>query len=312
MLWCVWCLSDVQSDFLGFPPLPSCLVNHADISWFWQIWHIYEAGYLSAQQEQKSVSFISLANADRWCSCTIFGRDLQDIPDLQYFAVGRVAIYPESRNLFHYTALMTDPNSRGLTNSGNATICNGSTHWSITGGHLLCSPSHLILLFLHSHILVLNMKANIVLFFSLQFHWFWKQKKQQQQQTKKQVLPAESGGQEAIRSSVCFAHQHKEAVDSLATPTLCPSAHQSFADTKRNVTCSSNGQRKQRADPRLLICSNWQWECRWVGMMLMSPAAGKGQWASEFVRKKLSKCWTLLTAGSVTTHRLGHQDKTLP
>ena len=31
---------------------------------------------------------------------------------------------------------MTDPNSRGLTNSGNATICNGSTHWSITGGHL--------------------------------------------------------------------------------------------------------------------------------------------------------------------------------
>ena len=164
MLWCVWCLSDVQSDFLGFPPLPSCLVNHADISWFWQIWHIYEAGYLSAQQEQKSVSFISLANADRWCSCTIFGRDLQDIPDLQYFAVGRVAIYPESRNLFHYTALMTDPNSRGLTNSGNATICNGSTHWSITGGHLLCSPSHLILLFLHSHLLVLNMKANIVLF----------------------------------------------------------------------------------------------------------------------------------------------------
>ena len=54
-----------------------------------------------------------------------FGRDLQDIPDLQYFAVGRVAIYPESRNLFHYTALMTDPNSRRLTNSGNATICNG-------------------------------------------------------------------------------------------------------------------------------------------------------------------------------------------
>ena len=101
-------------------------------------------------------------------------------------------------------------------------------------------------------------------------------------------------------------------MDSLATPTLCPSAHQSFADTKRNVTCSSNGQRKQRADPRLPICSNWQWECRWVGMMLMSPAAGKGQWASEFVRKKLSKCWTLLTAGSVTTHRLGHQDKTLP
>ena len=124
----------------SFPPLPSCLVNQPDISWFWQIWHIYEAGYLSAQQEQKSVSFISLANADCWCSRTIFGRDLQDIPDLQYFAVGRVAIYPESRNLFHYTALMTDPNSRGLTNSGNATICNGSTHWSITGGHLLCSP----------------------------------------------------------------------------------------------------------------------------------------------------------------------------
>ena len=241
MLWCVWCLSDVQSDFLGFPPLPSCLVNHADISWFWQIWHIYEAGYLSAQQEQKSVSFISLANADRWCSCTIFGRDLQDIPDLQYFAVGRVAIYPESRNLFHYTALMTNPNSRGLTNSGNATICNGSTHWSITGGHLLCSPSHLILLFLHSHILVLNMKANNVLFSVSNSIDFEKEKKQQQQQTNKQVLPAESSGQEAIRSSVCFAHQHKEAVDSLATPTLCPSAHQSFADTKRNVTCSSNG-----------------------------------------------------------------------
>ena len=34
-------------------------------------------------------------------------------------------IYPESRNLFHYTALMTDPNSWRLTNSGNATICNG-------------------------------------------------------------------------------------------------------------------------------------------------------------------------------------------
>ena len=80
--------------------------------------------------------------------------------------------------------------------------------------------------------------------------------KQQQQQSNKQVLPAESGGQEAIRSSICFAHQHKEAVDSLATPTLCPSAHQSFADTKRKVTCSSNGQRKQRADPRLPICSN--------------------------------------------------------
>ena len=174
------------------------------------------------------------------------------------------------------------------------------------------APSHLILLFLHSHILVLNMKANNVLFSVSNSIDFEKEKKQQQQQTNKQVLPAESSGQEAIRSSVCFAHQHKEAVDSLATPTLCPSAHQSFADTKRNVTCSSNGQRKQRADPRLPICSNWQWECRWVGMMLMSPAAGKGQWASEFVRKKLSKCWTLLTAGSVTTHRLGHQDKTLP
>ena len=59
VLWFVWCASDVQSDFLGFPPLPSCLVNHADISWFWQIWHIYEAGYLSAQQEQKSVYSIS-------------------------------------------------------------------------------------------------------------------------------------------------------------------------------------------------------------------------------------------------------------
>ena len=38
---------------------------------------------------------------------------------------GRIVIYPESCNLFHYTALMTDPNSRRLTNSGNATICNG-------------------------------------------------------------------------------------------------------------------------------------------------------------------------------------------
>ena len=305
MLWCVWCLSDVQSDFLGFPPLPSCLVNHADISWFWQIWHIYEAGYLSAQQEQKSVSFISLANADCWCSRTIFGRDLQDIPDLQYFAVGRVAIYPESRNLFHYTALMTDPNSRGLTNSGNATICNGSTHWSITGGHLLCSPltPHPPLSSFSSSGSQYEGECNA--FFQSPIPVILNTK-QQQQQSNKQVLPAESGGQEAIRSSICFAHQHKEAVDSLATPTLCPSAHQSFADTKRKVTCSSNGQRKQRADPRLPICSNWQWECRWVGMMLMSPAAGKGQWASEFVRKKLSKCWTLLTAGSVTTHRLGH------
>ena len=35
------------------------------------------------------------------------------------------------------------------------------------------APSHLILLFLHSHLLVLNMKANVMLFFSLQFHWFW-------------------------------------------------------------------------------------------------------------------------------------------
>ena len=162
----------------SFPPLPSCLVNHADISWFWQIWHIYEAGYLSAQQEQKSVSFISLANADRWCSCTIFWRDLQDIPDLQYFAVGRVAIYILS-----------------------LVICSIIQHWwliLIVGGWLIvamlqyvmaahtdpspaatssAAPSHLILLFLHSHILVLNMKANRVLFFSLQFHWFWKQKK---------------------------------------------------------------------------------------------------------------------------------------
>ena len=32
--------------------------------------------------------------------------DIQDIPDLRYFAGGRVAIYPESRNLFHYTALI--------------------------------------------------------------------------------------------------------------------------------------------------------------------------------------------------------------
>ena len=114
------------------------------------------------------------------------------------------------------------------------------------------APSHLILLFLHSHILVLNMKANRVLFSVSNSIDFENKKNQQQQQTNK----AESGGQEAIRSSVCFAHQHKEAVDSLATPTLCPSAHQSFADTKRNVTCSSNGQRKQRADPRLPICSN--------------------------------------------------------
>ena len=118
------------------------------------------------------------------------------------------------------------------------------------------APSHLILLFLHSHILVLNMKANRVLFSVSNSIDFENKKNQQQQQTNKQVFPAESGGQEAIRSSVCFAHQHKEAVDSLATPTLCPSAHQSFADTKRNVTCSSNGQRKQRADPRLPICSN--------------------------------------------------------
>jgi len=103
------------------------------------------------------------------------------------------------------------------------------------------APSHLILLFLHSHILVPNMKANNVLFSVSNSIDFEKEKKQQQQQTNKQVLPAESSGQEAIRSSVCFAHQHKEAVDSLATPTLCPSAHQSFADTKRNVTCSSNG-----------------------------------------------------------------------
>ena len=68
--------------------------------------------------------------------CALLWSDIQDIPNLRYFTGGRVAIYPESRNLFHYTALMTDPNSRGLTNSGNATICNGSTHWSITGGHL--------------------------------------------------------------------------------------------------------------------------------------------------------------------------------
>ena len=219
-------------------------------------------------------------------------------------------IYPESRNLFHYTALMTDPNSRGLTNSGNATICNGSTHWSITGGHLLCSPltPHPPLSsFSYSGF---QYEGEYSAFFQCPIPLILKTKKNQQQ-SNKQVLPAESSGQEAIRSSVCFAHQHKEAVDSLATPTLCPSAHQSFADTKRNVTCSSNGQRKQRADPRLPICSNWQWECRWVGMMLMSPAAGKGQWASEFVRKKLSKCWTLLTAGSVTTHRLGHQDKNI-
>ena len=39
----------------SFPLLPSCLVNQPDISWFWQIWHIYEAAYLSAQQEQKSI-----------------------------------------------------------------------------------------------------------------------------------------------------------------------------------------------------------------------------------------------------------------
>ena len=70
VLWFVWCASDVQSDFLGFPPLPSCLVNHADISWFWQIWHIYEAGYLSAQQEQKSVYSISSIQSAHTCSFT--------------------------------------------------------------------------------------------------------------------------------------------------------------------------------------------------------------------------------------------------
>ena len=144
VLWCVWCASDVQSDFLGFPPLPSCLVNHADISWFWQIWHIYEAGYLSAQQEQKSVYSISSIPSAQSCSFAVLRWDFQDILNLRYFAGGgRVAIYPESRNLFHYTALMTDPNSRGLTNSGNATICNGSTHWSITG-HLRTHPPSLL------------------------------------------------------------------------------------------------------------------------------------------------------------------------
>ena len=180
MLWCVWCLSDVQSDFLGFPPLPSCLVNHADISWFWQIWHIYEAGYLSAQQEQKSVSFISLAYAA--------ARSLGEI--FRIFQICNILLLDEWQYIL------------------SLVICSIIQHWwliLIVGGWLIvamlqyvmaahtdpspaatssAAPSHLILLFLHSHLLLSQYEGKCKALFSVANSSDFEQK--QQQTTKKQ------------------------------------------------------------------------------------------------------------------------------
>ena len=77
------------------------------------------------------------------------------------------------------------------------------------------------------------------------------------------VGSSEGGGQEAIRVSICPPHQLKEPEDSMATPTLCPSANPPSKDTKRKrsrFTSSSRAQSLAMANfvpTKMLIMACW-------------------------------------------------------